>query len=245
MYRLTFFGLILTLIASLFSSKVNAQEWSYSGENGPANWGSISPEFANCSSGQRQSHINIVPNLNGNLQPLDISYEANGTNISNNGRTVRIDFGSGSELVIGINRYELSQVHFHVPGEHQINGQTFAMEAHFAHTDSEGNIVVLAVLYAPGVENSGLNNALSAIPANSETNALSSPFNPAALLPEDLDYFQFVGSMTSPPCLEGLTWIVLKNTAQISAAQIEALSNAFPDANNRPVQAANGRVIVE
>lgn len=245
MYRLTSFGLVLVFVASFYSSSSKAQEWSYSGENGPANWGSISPEFENCTNGQRQSPINIVPNLNGNLQPLDISYEANGTNISNNGRNVQISFEPGSDLVIGINRYQLSQVHFHTPGEHQINGQNFEMKAHFVHTDSEGNIVVLAVLYELGSENRELNNAWSVIPSNSDSNALSTSVNAEALLPEDQDYFQFVGSMTSPPCLEGLSWIVLKNAAQVSSEQIDTLRNVIPEANNRPVQAVNGRVVVE
>ncbi len=245
MGRLNSYIFTLVILPVLLNFSIKAQEWSYSGENGPANWASIAAEYQNCSNGERQSPINIVPNLNGNLQPLVIRYQDNGAEVSNNGNSVHISFEPRSELAIGINRYQLSQVNLHTPSEHQITGQGYGMEAQLIHTDSEGKILILAILYEVGNENKQLNNALSVLPQASQANTLISALNSETFLPENLDYFRYVGSLTTPPCLESLTWIILKTPAEISQEQVDSLRNVITNENNRPVQPINGRVVVE
>ncbi|MCC9002163.1 MAG: carbonic anhydrase family protein, partial [Candidatus Competibacter sp.] len=148
-------------------------------------------------------------------------------------------------LVDGV-RFELKQFHFHVPSENLLNGQSFPMEAHLVHTDQDGNIAVVAILFSKGKANRALEKAWAQMPKKEgDKLALSAGVSPLGILPANRNYYRYNGSLTTPPCSEGVRWLVMKNPVSASKEQIEEFAHTMHHPNNRPVQAVNARPVLK
>lgn len=222
--------------------------WTYEGETGPANWAKLKPEFNACAIGKRQSPIAIdnTATLQGPAEPIAFDYRASGGTVVNNGHTIQVDLTPDSGLVVRGSSYQLLQFHFHHPSEEQVNGKTFPMVAHLVHKNSDGQLAVVAVLLTAGAPNPVIESVWKHMPldANDRVRLPGALLNLNELLPKDQRYYQFMGSLTTPPCTEGVLWMVLKTPVTLSASQIKLFGQLFPN-NARPVQGVNGRPVRE
>lgn len=220
--------------------------WGYEGADGPANWGNLNPDFAVCEKGKNQSPINIQGALKASLPRLNVHYSATGRDIVNNGHTIQIGFGPGNTLMLDGKQFEMIQLHFHAPSETEIQGKTYPLEAHLVYADLQGHLAVMAVMYKIGKANPGLTKLWTQMPATAGSPVpLEVRIKPAELLPTSLGYYRYSGSLTTPPCSEGVRWLVLKRPATASKAQVGAFEKIMKHHTNRPVQPLNGRVVVE
>ncbi len=218
--------------------------WSYSGAEGPTHWADLDPAYAACAAGFAQSPVDVSGALDATLPPLVIDYQGLGQDVVNNGHTIQVNVAPGSTLTLDGRTFTLKQFHFHTPSEDKMNGESFAMEGHLVHADPEGHLAVISVLYRLGAENPVIAQVWNAMPERTDTPAAPpAPIDPAALLPTDKGYFRFDGSLTTPPCTEGVRWIVLKAPMTVSQSQVDRLTAAMHGANSRPVQPVNARVI--
>lgn len=221
--------------------------WSYSGEGGPANWGHLSPDFVMCGKGKNQSPVDLNSMVEAELQPISFSYAPAGLDVVNNGHTIKASIAPGSSITVDGHRFDLLQVHWHTPSENTVNGKSFPMEAHLVHGDSAGNLAVVSVLYNKGQENKSISSVWEQMPAatGGTSKNKGTQVMPSAMLPADRDYYRFNGSLTTPPCTEGVLWLVMKNPVEASGKQIEKFHGTFHHDTNRPVQPANARVIMK
>ncbi|MCG8710335.1 carbonic anhydrase family protein [Brenneria sp. 4F2] len=221
--------------------------WSYEGQESPSHWGKLSPDFSLCDNGKNQSPIDIHGAMKTAHDGLKLSYQTGTQHIVNNGHTIEVEVSSGNTLTIDNDTFTLQQFHFHAPSENEIDGKTFPLEAHFVYKDQQGTLTVMALMFEQGAPNQEIEKAWQQMPLTLNTPALlTTPLNIGALIPsvETQNYYRFSGSLTTPPCSEGVRWLVLDNTATISAAQLAKFTAAIHHANNRPIQPLNGRVIV-
>jgi carbonic anhydrase len=219
--------------------------WAYVGEAGPENWGRLDEKFAMCSIGRNQSPIDLATSVRAELEPLRLDYVAGATDIQNNGHTIQVDYAPGSTLTIDGRSFVLAQFHFHTPSENTFNGKRFPLEGHLVHADKDGNLAVVALMFDDGPANPTLAGLWGAMPTKAgEKRSLPAGFNAAALLPADRGYYRFDGSLTTPPCSEGVRWLVLRNPVSISRAQVEQFAATLPSPNSRPVQPLNARLVV-
>jgi carbonic anhydrase len=218
--------------------------WDYSGAAGPENWAKLSPEFSACA-GSNQSPINLSGFIDAKLEPITFSYKTGSSEILNNGHTVQINAREGSSIVVDGIQFDLKQFHFHVPSENLIKGKSFPMEGHLVHADKDGHLAVVAVMVTEGEANKALEKAWAQLPEKGEKVALTSDISPLEILPENRDYYRFNGSLTTPPCSEGVRWLVMKQPITASKEQIEQFLHVIHHHNNRPVQAVNARPVLE
>jgi carbonic anhydrase len=220
--------------------------WSYEGEEGPAHWGKLDHAYAACAAGRAQSPIDIAGAKPADLPALTVAYQTVPLNILDNGHTIQVNYAPGSTLTVGDKTYTLKQFHFHHPSEEAINGQRADMVAHLVHADPSGKLAVIAILFKTGPASPLLDAVWKSIPAQkgTATNVLGVSLNVKDLLPADLGYYTFGGSLTTPPCSEGVTWFVLKTQATLSAEQLAAFTKRYA-MNARPLQPANGRELLE
>jgi carbonic anhydrase len=223
--------------------------WNYTpGPVGPAAWGSLSPDFAVCGTGQAQSPIDITVDPEGDASQLSFDYRTDGLDIENDGHKLVIHTSPVNDVQLAGIEYDLTSIHFHVPGEHRLNGNGFDGEVHFVHESADGSTAIVAVWMAAG----GLNKVLSTVldPENLPLNGgdrvtdLSIGLDLEALLPEDRSYYHYAGSLSEPPCTEGVEWYVLRSTLAVGSGQLTFLRNTFGE-NARPLQALNGRPITQ
>jgi carbonic anhydrase len=223
-----------------------AQHWGYAGEAGPENWSKIDPKFAMCGLGRNQSPVDLAGFVEADLKPLKLDYKAGAAEILNNGHTVQVNYTAGSSLTVSGRTFELKQFHFHAPSENKVGGRQFPLEGHLVHADKDGNLAVVAVMYQEGAANPLLAKLWERMPAKAgDKSALPAGLNAAQLLPADRDYYRFNGSLTTPPCSEGVWWLVMKKAASASKAQVEQFSKTLGFANNRPVQPVNARPLLQ
>ena len=241
-----FLSTLLSAAPNLAPDEGHAPHWSYSGPEGPDHWGDLDPTFALCKNGKEQSPIDIHEVHNSDLQPIHFAYRPVPMKIINNGHTIQINVKSGGGITIGGAKYQLVQFHFHKPSEEAINGKHFDMVAHLVHQDVGGKLAVVAVMLKSGKESPVLQLLWNNLPADDRKEHAPGnvTVNVASLLPVDQKYYTFAGSLTTPPCSEGVTWYVLKSPVQVSAAQIAAFGKLFP-MNARPIQPTNSRQILE
>jgi carbonic anhydrase len=220
--------------------------WSYSGADGPDHWGDLDPSFATCKAGTRQSPIDIKDAKPADLHPLRFDYKLSPLKVIDNGHTIRINIEPGSSVTVGGKSYPLVQFHFHRPSEEEISGKKFDMVVHLVHQLPDGSAVVVAVLLKSGNENALIRDLWSHLPkeANKEVEFKKVVINAEDLLPGDQNYYTFDGSLTIPPCGEGVKWFVMKTPVELSPAQIVTFARMYPD-NARPIQPTNGREIDE
>ncbi|MGD1918764.1 MAG: carbonic anhydrase [Pleurocapsa sp.] len=224
--------------------KARASKWSYTGETGADFWGELDPEYQACNLGKAQSPIDLELSVSSNLGSLELNYQDVPLKIVNNDRTIRVDYQPGSNLILDGETYELLQFHFHQPSEHLISGKALDKEAHFVHKNqATGDLVVLAVLMSEGAINQVLDRVWDKIPfGDKKEEASDLIINASNLLPENISqYYRYQGSLTTPPCSEIVTWLVLKQPVEISKLQISRFLEVI-GTNARPVQALNNRV---
>jgi carbonic anhydrase len=231
--------------AAEHAGTAHAPHWAYQGEGGPQAWGQLKPEFATCASGKRQSPIDIREGLKLQLEPVQFSYGATTLNVVDNGHTVQVNVGEGNSIEVSGRRYDLVQFHFHRPSEERIDGRQFDMVAHLVHKDIDGRLAVVAVLLSRGAAQPLIQTVWNNLPLEKgEPQAVRTPVDLNALLPVERQYYTYMGSLTTPPCTEGVLWMVMKTPVQVSAEQIGIFSRLYP-MNARPIQAASGRLIKE
>lgn len=219
--------------------------WTYEGEEGPEHWASISEEFETCESGVKQSPIDLVSRtIEVGLDDLQLDWKPSDLTIVDNGHTIQANIPVGNTSVIDGVVYDLVQFHFHKPSEHQASGEAFPMELHFVHKNAAGGLAVIGVLLTVGPENPAYDTLWAAQPegktAEGEGNQVAG-FDLTKLLPPDLHAWRYPGSLTTPPCTEGVSWNVLATPAAVSQAQIDEFRY---DHNARPVQDIGDRLVL-
>jgi carbonic anhydrase len=223
----------------------HSNHWSYEGETGPANWGKINSDWAKCGTGTRQSPIDLRDGMKVDLEQITFDYHPSGFNVVDNGHTVQVTVGFGNYITVQNRSYELVQFHFHRPSEERINGRGTEMVVHLVHKDAEGKLAVVAVLLERGTQNSMIQTVWNNLPLEkNDTVTPSVTLDANEILPARRDYFTFMGSLTTPPCSEGVLWLVMKQAMPASPAQMALFSRLYP-LNARPTQPGGGRVIKE
>lgn len=217
--------------------------WSYEGATGPDNWAKLKPEYAACGTGKRQSPIDIHDGAQLDLEPIRFDYRPSPLRIIDNGHTVQVNYAEGSSIMVSGVRYDLKQFHFHKPSEERVNGKMYEMVAHLVHQSAEGRLAVIAVLMEGGGPNEFLTGLWPYLPLESGREIVPADVQVdiMTLLPHSHDYFTYMGSLTTPPCSEGVLWLVMKDPVPISAAQVSVFGKLYR-INARPVQPANGRL---
>lgn len=219
--------------------------WSYDGTTGPEQWGHLKADYATCATGRRQSPIDIRDGLPVDLEPIQFTYRPSPFRVIDNGHTVQVNV-DGSRISLLGTSYELIQFHFHHPAEERVNGKTFDMVAHLVHRSEDGRLAVVAVLLEKGSEHPLIQTVWNHLPL--EKNEYVTPpeaqIDIAQLLPADHRYYTYMGSLTTPPCTEGVLWLVLKQPQQISPEQLAIFSRLYRH-NVRPIQPVFSRLIKE
>ena len=222
--------------------------WAYEGETGPQAWGKLKPDFNTCATGKRQSPINIEDGatLQGPAEPVQFAYAPSNGTVVNNGHTIQVDVQGENSITVRGSTYRLLQFHFHTPSEEQINFKRFPMVAHLVHKNNEGQLAVVAVLLDEGAASPFIDKVWTYMPLDSgdRVRMPAGLLNLSELLPTDQRYYQFMGSLTTPPCSEGVLWMVLKKPVTLSKGQYKLFTQLYPN-NARPVQALNGRAVRE
>ncbi len=218
-------------------------EWGYAGPIGPEHWASLSEAYAACR-GEQQSPVDITGYEPGELGPLLFSYDGEATAARNDGKAVHVDFEAGNTLVSDDRTYELASLHMHAPSEHRVEGVEFAAELHLVHRDTDGALAVVGLLFEPGGASPIVRAILDAAPATGETVAGGVALNASACVPDGSAYYAYAGSLTTPPCHEGVAWHVMREPRTISQEQVDALLALGGGPTNRPVQPLGSRQIV-
>ncbi len=223
----------------------HADHWDYTGTGGPETWGRMKPEFSKCSTGTRQSPIDIREGIRVELDPVRFDYKPSGFRVIDNGHTVQVNVAAGNSIEVMGRRYELLQFHFHRPSEERIDGKQFDMVVHLVHKDLDGRLAVVAVLLERGAAQPLIQSVWNNLPLEKgDEVAARLPINLDDLLPPQRQYFTYMGSLTTPPCSEGVLWMVMKQPVTVSADQIGIFARLYP-MNARPIQSASGRLIKE
>lgn len=242
--------LTATLVSSVLFASENGTSWGYTGVNGPDNWGDLPTDYSMCKKGKSQSPIDITPEVtveSDGLKTIEFNYSSGTSFVENNGHTVQVDFNKGNSIVIDGTEYSLLKLHFHTPSENHINGKSFPLEGHFVYSDEKGSLAVVALLFEDGGENQFIKKVWSKMPdkVNIKNPIQISAEDVNRLLPKNKDYYRFHGSLTTPPCTEGVIWLVLKNYATISKTQVQEFLKIMKHKNNRPIQPINGRKVMK
>ena len=217
--------------------------WSYEGDAGPHAWHQLKPEFDKCGSGTRQSPIDIRDGIRVDMDPVQFEYRASAFRVIDNGHTVQVNVARGNFIEAMGRRFELQQFHFHRPSEERIEGKQFDMVAHLVHKDLEGRLAVVAVLLERGGAHALVQAVWNNLPLEKgEELAARATLDLNQLLPKDSRYFTYMGSLTTPPCSEGVLWMVMQQPVTVSAEQIDVFTRLYP-MNARPLQQASGRLI--
>ena len=237
---------ILAVTAYTVNTFANTKaHWGYSGSQGPSNWSSLDKKYHMCSEGKNQSPINISNTIDSKLEKIVFNNSANGTQFVNNGHTVQANFAKGSSIEIDSDTYNLLQFHFHTPSENIIDGKSYPLEMHMVHANSAGNLAVVGVMFEEGKKrNEKMKKVLRALPLDAEDeNDFETGVMAYDFLPSSKEYFRFNGSLTTPPCSEGVKWFVIKKPVSISDGQLKQIQDVMGK-NNRPLQPKNSRAIL-
>jgi carbonic anhydrase len=224
----------------------SGSHWGYEGKSGPDYWHCLSEDYALCSRGQQQAPIDITDSIQADLPPLMFDYRPFPLIIENNGHTIQVTADKAGSLKIGDNAYQLLQFHFHTPSEEAIHGKRTDMVIHMVHQNSQGDLAVVALLLKTGDTTNPfietLWNVMPKTPGKPEQHDVQIDIN--QLLPTGNNhYYTFAGSLTTPPCSEGVKWVVLKQTGTISPKQLAQYREVFTE-NARPLQPLNGRQVL-
>jgi len=219
--------------------------WAYEGEGAPVNWGKLRSDYATCATGQRQSPIDIRDGIKVSLESIRFEYRPTQFRIVDNGHTLQVTVGEGLAMHVMGKRWELTQLHFHRPAEERVNGKLYDMVVHLVHRNDEGQLAVIAVLLEKGGEHPLVQTLWNNMPLERDMDVTpAEPIDLMQLLPENRSYWTYMGSLTTPPCTEGVLWMVMKQPLQVSPEQVSIFSRLYRH-NARPVQPLNGRLIKE
>lgn len=233
------------LLLWLPSALADGAAWDYAGQRGPAHWATLDADYALCETGHNQSPVDLGTTTAAALAPLELDYRPGGQAVRHNGHTLRIDLPAGDTLRLEGRAFTLRQVHFHAPSEHRLGGRSYPLEAHLVHVDQEGELAVVGVLFEPGAPNPALTALGESLPATAgASQPLAEPLPLMALLPDALDHYRYSGSLTTPPCSEGVRWMVLRMPVTASPAQLAAMRQAL-GGNSRPLQPLHARLVLE
>jgi carbonic anhydrase len=220
--------------------------WTYAGNTGPDKWGSLGYQYATCSLGKRQSPIDIRRTVKADLASIKFAYKAVPLSIVDNGHSIRVDTPDAGSMLIDGESYELVQLDFHKPSEEKINGKVYEMSAQLTHQSKSGKLAVLVILFEAGKEQGLIRTLWTHLPLEQEKPVTRADIkiDPTLLLPAKQNYIAFQGSLTTPPCTEGVLWLILKTPIQLSKEQLSSFASVYKN-NVRPVQPSNNRVIKE
>ena len=226
------------------ANTVGLPQWSYKGNTGPEHWGGLSDDFLDCKVGRNQSPVDINnPLPDRALEPINFAYEETYTTLRNDGTTIKANYGAGSELTFEGDSYQLLEFHFHSPSEHSVNGIPFDLELHLSHQNKDGKLLALGVFFEEGPKpHMEIYDLWKKLPVHSGDESKHFRMNAINLLPKSRQYYTYTGSMTIPPCSEGVTWILMKKAVRISSTQVDQFLRAFRH-NSRPVQSIHHRTI--
>ena len=228
----------LAAITFVAPTGVSAQTFGYFGDIGPAFWGALSPEWTACGTGEIQSPVDLAKApQQPRWQKIEIAYDAVTTGeIFNNGHTIEVETEGANTLTLGGVAYELVQFHFHTPSEHRVEGRGFDMELHLVHRAEDGTNAVIGVFLRRGRTSGALAPIFESLPDDLNVHhPLEAPFNPAAFLPDSERQYRYVGSLTTPPCTEGVQWIVMSEPVTVSDEHMAQFAERI-HFNARPVQ---------
>lgn len=218
--------------------------WSYEGATGPDRWSTLESANAVCSAGSQQSPVDIADAIRAQLPPLGLGWNRRADTIVNNGHTIQLNFSEGSTLTAPGGNYRLLQLHFHRPSEHLINGKIYPMEVHFVHANASGGLAVVGVLMETGKANAVFNKIVSTMPRKEGAPVKAdADIDPSGLLPGNLSYYRYPGSLTTPPCSETVDWLLLTTPIEVADDDVTAFAKLYP-MNARPAQKANRRYVL-
>ena len=244
-FRLLACATVLAVPVVAFAATTGAPHWGYSGHEGPSHWGELSNDYATCGIGKEQSPINIAAATKADLPAIQFDYKTSTLKEVNNGHTVQVNVEPGSSIKVGERKFDLVQFHFHTPSEEQVNGKNYDAVWHLVHKDAAAKLGVVGVLVKTGKANAEIDKVLANLPKEQhKEQAASVTIDPNKLLPADRAYYHFMGSLTTPPCSEGVSWYVLKQPIEASKEQVAKLHSLFGN-NARPVQRLNARALKE
>ncbi len=235
----------LTYSAGALAGGGHGVHWGYEGHGGPAHWAELSKEYAVCGTGTRQSPIDIPRAIRAEIEPIQFDYKQAKLDILNNGHTIQVNRGQGSSITVDGEKFELLQFHFHTPSENTVGGKHHDMEMHLVHKSAKGQLAVVGVFLKAGAENAVLAKAWQHMPAHAgdKKKVASVSLNPADLLPADRTFSRFNGSLTTPPCSEGVKWFVMQQPIDVSASQVKKFAKVVGE-NARPTQPLNDRFVL-
>jgi carbonic anhydrase len=233
-------GLLLSLPAP--AADEDQPHWGYGGAGNPTQWGLLTPEFAQCEIGKEQSPIDVGSVIEGDPVNIKFNYQPTPLVVVNNGHTIQVNYQPGSTVTINGQTSQLIQFHFHTPSEHTVQGKAAAMELHLVHQNASGQLAVVGILMKSGATNPVIAAIWNQIPEQKGQNTSTQWVNAAALLPQSGSFFSYSGSLTTPPCSEGVSWNLMAEPIEVSPAQIATFEQLYP-VNARPIQPANSRKI--
>jgi carbonic anhydrase len=247
--------LVLTFMLAAVLARVGRAQWrtpwNYEGPRGADHWSELDPDYAPCNTGKEQSPIDVRETEKARLPALQFKYTSAPLKyLINNGKTIRVNYhdpkNAGSFLVVGTKRYHLTQFHFHRPSEESVRGKSYDMVAHLMHEANDHAAAGVAVFLKTGEPNRTVQELWNHMPITegAEQEISGVTIDPSGLLPRNTGYYMYVGSLTAPPCTEGVTWFVLKTPVEVSTDQIAAFAKLYPH-DARPLQPLNGRIVKE
>lgn len=236
------------------STSARPVHWGYDGDSGPTNWATLTPVYALCGEGKNQSPINIVKSdakggtswkFDYKTTSLRIAHNEHMDDIIDNGHTIQVTVDEGSTFTFGDKPFDLKQFHFHTPSEHTIDGQHAPMEMHMVHQSTDGSLAVVGILFKEGqMPNENFAKIIANLPnAKGESKHITdASLELKVHLPADNYAYHYMGSLTTPPCSEGVQWMVLRDPVTLTADQIAEFSKRIGP-NNRPTQSVNERSV--
>ena len=235
----------LALVSATAVAGSDPVHWDYEGDDGPERWGNLDEAFSACRDGKNQSPIDLKSSLDADLPKLDFYYPNTGYLLEENtGHAIQEVVRPGNVVRLEGREYQLQQFHFHSPSEHTVEGRHYPMEVHLVHQNEAGELLVVGLLFEEGQHNDVMNQLPSFRAARGEDPVMEG-FDYNQLVQGREDYYLYNGSLTTPPCSEGVRWFVMKNPIEASAAQIQHYHDLLGFDNNRPIQPTNARIILE
>lgn len=238
-------AMLAAVIASGPAGAEQYKSYDYGSDYGPEKWGQTSEQNAICERGDMQSPIDLAgANAKGNIQ-LSVDYQPGGALVYNKGLTIQANFPDGSSMTSGGMVFNLVQIHFHTPSEHAISGKRYPLTGHFVHATKDGKLGVLGVMFEEGAANDALQQILDVAPDKKSDQGMAQAkvVDPADMLPTDRAVYRYMGSLTTPPCSEGVNWHILRDPITASKVQIASFEKLMGD-SARPVRAINNRLVV-
>ncbi|KAL1201481.1 Alpha carbonic anhydrase 3 [Cardamine amara subsp. amara] len=256
MNTIILFVTFLALSSSSLAADQDGTEFHYkSGEVAdPSKWSSIKAEWKICGTGKRQSPIDLSPKIarivHNATEILQTHYEPAEAILKNRGFDMKVKWEvHAGKIVINGTGYELIQSHWHAPSEHFLNGQRLAMELHMVHKNEEGHLAVIGILFREGAPNAFISRIMDKI--NQIADIQDGEVSIGKIDPRDFGwdlktFYEYRGSLTTPPCTEDVMWTIINKVGTVSRQQIDALTDARRggyEKNARPAQPLNGRLV--